>query len=74
MSTLNRTKSNHHMSHLSIDEANIVVTEQDLQRQIRRLYLMVEQEAEADEIDKQRKVIRSTELVLRRLKEASAQN
>jgi hypothetical protein len=67
----NRTMSaDHHLSHLTIEEGNIVVTKQELARQTKLLYLMKDRNYDPEEIEAQEYVVKNTELVLTRLEQA----
>lgn len=72
--SLNRSQSGHHMSHLPLHEANIVVTQQRLQKAVRRYYTLLEEGADATEIKKQKNVVGACEIILKRLQEANAQS
>lgn len=67
----NRSMSaDHHLAHLSIEEANIVVTKQNLAKQVRILYNLKERQADPEEIQTQEYVVIKTERILQRLEEA----
>lgn len=72
--SLNRSQSGHHLSHLPLAEANIVVTEQRLQRDVRGYYRLKSEGADEQELKAQRSRVRASEIILKRLREANARN
>jgi putative NADPH-quinone reductase len=70
--SLNRSQSDHHLSHLPIAEANIIVSKQRLQREVRGLYRLREENAAPEEIKKQQNRIRAAEIIIRQLERDQA--
>jgi hypothetical protein len=67
---LNRSSSGHHMSHLPLHEANIVVSQQRLQKEVRALYRLIAEGADEETIEGQKFCVQVCEKIIQRLQEA----